>query len=95
LLKLGRLSTRAGRFFAPGRSLKGNGTTTTSHASEITKRLVVVDGTPFLESLGNSGVIRGVEWLRSSQDRLVVLHLVDNEVAGFQMKRRNGFRGEW
>jgi len=102
LLKLGRLRTRAGRLFVPGLSLKGNGTTTTSQASQITERLFVVDGPPFLEGLGDGGVIGGIEGLGAPQDGPAFFHLVCDKVARFEVKchadfARNGdlaFAGE-
>jgi hypothetical protein len=50
-LNLFVLSATAGRLFWPTYSENGNGTTTTSHCSEITESFLVLAGMPLIEAL--------------------------------------------
>src|SRR5271169_5426229 len=68
-------------------------TTATSHGSQITKSLVVVDRPPFLEGFRNRHVIGRVERLRAREDRLVVFDLVRHVIPGFEVKSPPDFAG--
>src|SRR5207244_4644692 len=76
-----RLRTSAGRRFAPGRSLNGNGTATTSQASEITERLVVLLTRPLVHGLRERRVECRVEGLETCHVHDLSFHLVADEVA--------------
>ncbi len=78
------LIANAGRRFVSALSVKGNGTTTTSHGSEITKRLFVLGGGPFVEGVGEGGVEGGVKGLDMLHCNDTVMNIVGDRVAGFQ-----------
>src|SRR5437867_8230505 len=75
-----RLRTSAGRGFAPGRSLNGNGTATTSQASQVTERLVVLLARPLVHGLRERHVECRVEGLATRHVHHVSFHLVADEV---------------
>src|SRR5438093_12098421 len=77
-----RLRTSAGRRFAPGRSLNGNGTATTSQASQITERLVVLLARPLVHGLRERRVECRVEGFGTRNLHHVAFHLVADEVPG-------------
>src|ERR1017187_6198878 len=73
------LSTRAGRRLLAGESVKGKGTTTTPHVSQVTERLVIFGRIPLTRhSGGKSALPPGVKRLHlSPPTQPVLLELVD------------------
>jgi hypothetical protein len=55
------LKIKAGRRFVSAESVKGNGTTTTSPASQVTKGLVVLGAVPLVQSASHRAVPLAVE----------------------------------
>src|SRR5580658_286713 len=82
-LNASELSTRAGRRLLAGESVKGKGTTTTSHGSQVTERLVVFRRVPLVGHCGGKGAVppRVKGFHLSNHNHPVLLELVCNYVA--------------
>lgn len=77
------LSANAGRRFVSVLSVKGKGTTTTSHGLEITECLFVFRGGPFVERIRESRMkcsIKGLDMLHCND---TVMNIIGDRVSGF------------
>src|ERR1017187_6751518 len=81
-LKARRLTTAGGPLALLSESVNGNGTTTTSKASQVIEILVIVGGVPLSESRGNRPMPGKVEWLRLAEPNRIPFQFVDQGVAG-------------
>jgi|SRR5579872_3130842 len=69
------------------RSVKGNGTTTTSHGSQITEGFLVFRTRPFIERLRERCVVGGIERADALQGHHVSLDILSDEITGRRAKR--------
>src|ERR1017187_10250914 len=81
-LKARRLTTAGGPLALLSESVNGNGTTTTSKASQVIEILVIVGGVPLSESRGNRPMPGKVEWVRLAQPNRIPFQFLDQGVAG-------------
>src|ERR1035437_2011893 len=72
----------------------GNGTTTTSKASQVIEILVIGGGVPLSESRGNRPMPGKVEWLRLAQPNRIPFQIVDQGVAGMDPQFVADFLGK-
>src|ERR1022692_202803 len=72
----------------------GNGTTTTSKASQVIEILVIVGGVPLSESRGNRPMPGKVEWLRLAEPNRIPFQFVDQGVAGMDPQFVADFLGK-
>src|ERR1035437_9468757 len=93
-LKARRLTTAVGRLALWSESVSGNGTTTTSMASQVIEILVIVGGVPLSESRGNRPRPGKVEWLRLAQPNRIPFPFVDHGVAGMDPQFVADFLGK-
>src|ERR1041384_1366606 len=79
------LIAKAGRFFCPVRSENGNGTATTSQASQVMKRFFVFGRVPLGQRIFQSGVEGAIEGFDATNQYHIILDLILYQVSWIRM----------